>query len=170
MNNMKRKIRVLSTVTFLVALILNINLYAQDKVIDQVVAIVGGNIILKSDIEKMNIEQQSMGITSEGDMKCEILENFMIDKLLIAEAELDTLIEVTPSEVNQYADQQLQSAISHLGSEKAVENWYKKPILEVRADMQENIHNQLMSQKMRNKIIADIEVTPSEVRYYYRSL
>lgn len=167
---MKEKIKIQITAVLILVLFTNLTLSAQDKVIDQIVAIVGSNIILKSDIEQMNIEQQAMGVTTEGDMKCEILENFMVDKLLIAEAELDTLIEVSPSEVNQYSEQQLQSAISHLGSEKAVEDYYKKSIVEVKSEIQENIHNQLLSQKMRQKIIADVEVTPSEVRYYYRSL
>ena len=167
---MKRNVIIQLAGLIVFSALTNINASAQDKVVDQIVAIVGGNIILKSDIENINIQQQAAGITSEGDMKCEILENFMIDKLLIAEAELDTLIEVTPNEVNQYTDQQLQSAISHLGSEKAVEDYYKKSILEIKADLQEDMRNQLLSNKMRNKIVADVEVTPSEVRLYYRNL
>ena len=83
-------------------------MHAQDRVIDQIVAVVGSNIILKSDIEKMFIDQQAQGITTDGDMKCEILENFLIDRLLIAEAELDTLIEVTDSQDNQQMDGQIQ--------------------------------------------------------------
>lgn len=149
---------------------LSINLVAQDKVVDQIVAIVGGNIILKSDIERMNIEQQAQGVTSEGDMKCEILENFLIDKLLVAEAELDTLIEVTPSQVNQRMDQQMAMYVSYLGSEKAVEEYWKKPIMEIKSEMREGIRTQLLSQQMREKITKDVTVTPSEVRYYYRNL
>lgn len=144
--------------------------HAQDKIIDQIVAVVGGNIILKSDIEDMAINQQAQGITSEGDMKCEILENMLIDKLLIAEAELDTLIEVTDSQVNQQMDAQMQAYIQHFGSEKAVEAYFKKPIAYVRSQMQEGIRNQLLSSQMRNKIVKDVKVTPSEVRFNYRSL
>ena len=143
---------------------------AQDKVVDQIVAVVGGNIILKSDIEDMNFRQQAEGTATEGDARCEILENFMVDKLLVAEAELDTLIEVTPSEVNQQMDRLIQSIITNMGSEQAVEDNYKKSIVDIKADLQESIRNQLLSQKMREKIIKDVEVTPSEVRYYYRNL
>ena len=143
---------------------------AQDKVVDQIVAIVGSNIILKSDIERMNIEQQAQGITSEGDMKCEILENYLIDKLLVAEAELDTLIDVTPSQVNQRMDQQMAMYISYMGSEKAVENYFKKSIVDIKSEMKEGIRNQLLSQQMREKIIQDVTVTPSEVRYNYRNM
>ncbi|QGY47326.1 peptidylprolyl isomerase [Maribellus comscasis] len=143
---------------------------AQDKIVDQIVAIVGGNIILKSDVEYMNIQQQASGVTSEGDMKCEILEDLLIDKLLVAEAELDTLIEVTPSQVNQQMDAQIQMYISRIGSEKAVEEYFKKPIAIIKSDMQEGIRNQLLSSQMQNKIVQDVTVTPSEVRYNYRNL
>ncbi len=144
--------------------------FAQDKTIDQIVAVVGGNIILKSDVEYMNINQQAQGVTTEGDMKCEILEDLLVDKLLIAEAELDTLIEVTPSQVNQQMDAQVQMYISRLGSEKAVEDYFKKPLAIIKSEMQEGIRNQLLSSQMRNKIVKDVTVTPSEVRYNYRNL
>jgi peptidyl-prolyl cis-trans isomerase SurA len=155
---------------FLIAALIAITSTAQDKVVDQIVAIVGGNIILKSEIERMNIEQQAQGVTTEGDMKCEILENFLVDKLLVAEAELDTLIEVTPSQVNQRMDQQMAMYISYIGSEKAVEEYFKKSIVEIKAEMREGIRNQLLSQQMREKIVKDVTVTPSEVRYNFRNL
>lgn len=145
-------------------------LFAQDRVVDQIVAIVGGNIVLKSDIEKMYMDQQAQGVTSDGDMKCEILENFLIDKLLIAEAEMDTLIDVTDSQVNQQMDAQLQMYVAHFGSEKAVENFFKKPIADIRAEMRQVIRDQLMSSQMQNKIVQDVTVTPSEVRQFYRTL
>ncbi len=146
------------------------NSFSQDKVVDQIVAVVGSNIVLKSEIERMYIDQQAQGITSDGDMKCEILENYLIDKLLVAEAELDTLIEVTDSQVNQQMDGQLQMYVSHFGSEKAVENFFGKPIAAIKAEMQEAIRNQILSSRMKEKIIQDVTVTPSEVRYYYRNL
>lgn len=155
---------------FLITALLSNPTIAQDKVVDQIVAIVGGNIILKSEIERMNMEQQAQGITSEGDMKCEILENFLVDKLLVAEAELDTLIEVTPSQVNQRMDQQLAMYVSYMGSEKAVEDYFKKSIMEIKSEMKEGIRNQLLSQQMREKIVKDVTITPSEVRYNFRNI
>lgn len=142
---------------------------AQNKVVDQIVAIVGSNIILKSDIEKMYMNRQAQGITSEGDMKCEILEDFLVDKLLIAEAEMDTLIEVTPNQVNQQMDAQLQMYLAHFGSEEAVESYFKKPIASVKSEMQEVIRDQLLSSQMQNKIIQNVTATPSEVRNFYRT-
>ena len=106
---------------------------AQDKMIDQIVAVVGKNIILKSDIEYMVLDQQAQGVTSEGDMKCEVLESLLVQKLLLAEAELDTTIIVTDSQINERLDRQMQMYISRLGSEKEVEAYMKKPIIDIKA-------------------------------------
>lgn len=143
---------------------------AQDKVVDQIVAVVGKNIILKSDIEGMYQQQQAQGITSEGDMKCEILENLLVEKLLLAEAELDTTITVSDSQLNQNLEQRIQYFTSHLGSEKEVEAYFKKSIIDLKADLQEVIKNQQMTQQMQNKIIDKVTVTPAEVRYHFKNL
>jgi peptidyl-prolyl cis-trans isomerase SurA len=167
---MKRDKTMKTIGSLLIAALFTTAVTAQDKVVDQIVALVGGNIILKSEIERMHMEQQAQGVTSEGDMKCEILENYLVDKLLIAEAELDTLIEVTPSQVNQRMDQQLAMYVSYMGSEKAVEDYFKKTIVEIKSEMREGIRNQELSKQMREKIVKNVTVTPSEVRYNFRNL
>jgi peptidyl-prolyl cis-trans isomerase SurA len=144
--------------------------WAQDKIIDQITAIVGSNIIMKSDIEGMYMQNQAQGVISDGDMKCEILENFLIEKLLLAEAELDTTIIVTPSQINQTMDERMQYFIKNLGSEQAVERYFQKPIAAIKADLEEMIRNQHMTSQMRRKIIEKINVTPAEVRYKYRNM
>ncbi|WP_339736653.1 peptidylprolyl isomerase [uncultured Sunxiuqinia sp.] len=143
---------------------------AQDKTIDQIVAVVGSNIILKSDIESMYIQQQAQGIVSDGDMKCEILEDFLVEKLLLAEAELDTNIIVSDSQINQSLDQRMQYFVQHLGSEQAVEAYFKKPLSQIKADLEEVIRNQSMTSQMQGKIVDKVQVTPSEVRYHFRNM
>jgi peptidyl-prolyl cis-trans isomerase SurA len=143
---------------------------AQDKIIDQIIAVIGGNIILKSDIEAIYLQNQAQGITSDGDMKCEILENLMIEKLMVAEAELDTLITVTDNQINQQLDMRIQYFIQHLGSEKAVEEYFKKPIVQLKSELTDVIKNEILSSQMRNKIVENVTVTPSEVRHYYNNL
>jgi len=143
---------------------------AQDKVVDQIIAVVGKNIILKSDIEGMFQQQQAQGITTEGDMKCEILENLLVEKLLLAEAELDTTIIVSDSQINQNLEQRIQYFISHLGSEKEVEAYFKKSIIALKADMQDVIKNQQMTQQMQTKILDKVTVSPAEVRLHFKNL
>jgi len=156
--------------SILLSTILVAGAFAQDKVIDQVVAVVGGNIILKSDIEKETLNQQAQGVTSKGDMKCEVLEQFLMNKLLVAEAELDTTIEVTPNQVNQQMDAQIQSYLTYFGTESAVEAYFKKPMATIKSEMEEAIRDNILSQQMRSKIVENVTVTPSEVRYYFRNM
>lgn len=150
--------------------ILSFNAFTQGKNIDQIIAIVGDNIILKSDIEAVNLQNQAQGITSEGDMKCEILEDLMVEKLLVAEAQLDTTIMVTPNQVNQQLNMRIDYFTQHLGSQKAVEEYFKKPLASIKSNLKEVIENEILSSQMRNKIIENIKATPSEARYFYRNL
>jgi peptidyl-prolyl cis-trans isomerase SurA len=149
---------------------LPLNSIAQDKVIDQIIAVVGRNIILKSDIENQYLQMQAQGATSDGDMKCEVLEQFLEQKLLLAEAELDTLIKVTDNQINGEMDSRMQYFIEHMGSEKEVEKYFSKPIVQIKSDMADAIRQQLMTQQKQQAIISDVKITPTEVRRHFRAL
>ncbi len=143
---------------------------AQDKVIDQILAVVGSNPILKSDIETQAIQNQAQGVTVQGDSKCVILESLLEQKLLLAEAELDTLIVVSDNQINQQMDRRMNYFIENIGSEKEVEKYFNKPIMQLKAEMSETIKEQLKTEQMQAKIIAKVTVTPSEVRQFFRQL
>lgn len=143
---------------------------AQDKVIDQIVAVVGSNPILKSDIETGVIQMQAQGATSQGDSKCEMLEQLLEQKLLLAEAELDTLIIVSDNQINQQMDRRMNYFIENIGSEKEVEKYFNKSIVQLKAEMSETIKEQLKTEQMQAKIISKVTATPSEVRQYFRQL
>jgi peptidyl-prolyl cis-trans isomerase SurA len=143
---------------------------AQDKIIDQIVAVVGSNPILKSDIETQAIQMQAQGVTTQGDAKCEILEQLLEQKLLLAEADLDTLIIVSDNQINQQMDRRMNYFIENIGSEKEVEKYFNKPIVQLKAEMGETIREQLKTEQMQTKIISKITATPSEVRQYFRLL
>ena len=143
---------------------------AQDKVVDQIVAVVGSNPILKSDIESAAIQMQAQGATTQGDMKCEILEELLEQKLLLAEAELDTTIIVTDNEINKQMDRRMTYFVENIGSEKEVEKYFNKPIVQLKAEMSETIKEQLKTDQMKNKVNQKVTVTPSEVRQFFRQM
>ena len=141
---------------------------AQDKVVDQIVAIVGSNPILKSDIEAQAIQRLAEGQTTEGDLKCEILESLLEQKLLLAEAELDTNIVVTDNQINSNMDRRMSYFIENIGSEKEVEKYFNKSINQLKSDMSEMIKEQLKTEQMQQTITKNVTSTPSEVRNYFR--
>jgi peptidyl-prolyl cis-trans isomerase SurA len=142
----------------------------QDKVVDQIVAVIGSNPILKSDIETSVIQKQAQGVTTAGDMKCEVLEELLEQRLLLAEAELDTTIIITDSQINQNMDRRMQYFIENMGSEKEVEKFFKKPIGQLKAEMSETIKEQLKTEQMQGKILQKVSATPAEVRQYFKQL
>ena len=142
----------------------------QDKVVDQIVAVIGSNPILKSDIETSVIQKQARGETTVGDIKCEVLEELLEQRLLLAEAELDTTIIITDSQINQNMDRRMQYFIENMGSEKEVEKYFKKPIGQLKAEMSETIKEQLKTEQMQGKILQKVSATPAEVRQYFKQL
>lgn len=164
----KNKIKYL-LLTIIVVLNLQIT-RGQDKVVDQVIAVVGNNPVLKSDIENMVLAKQAQGMTSMGDMKCEVLEELLEQRLILAEAELDTTIIVTDNQINQYMDRQIQGYIENIGSEKEVEKYFKKPIGVIKSELSEIIKDKLKTEQMQGKILQKIKATPAEVRQYFKQL
>jgi len=151
-------------------LLLNVAPLKSQEVIDQVVAVVGNSPILKSDIESQYIQMMSQNYYSSSvDLKCEIFEELLFQKLLLNQAIIDS-VEVTMKEVDTELNRRLSVFINQLGSEKKLEEFYKKTIAEIKDEFRTIIKEQLLTQKMQQKITADIKVSPSAVREFYNSI
>lgn len=145
-------------------------LQAQDKkIIDQIIAIVGKQVILQSDIETQALQLRSQGYYTSGDLKCEVFEQMLFSKLLVNQAILDS-VEVSDAEVNSEMERRLNYFINQIGSEEKLEEFYDKSIPEIKEEFKEIIKEQLLSQRMQQQATADLKVTPQEVRSYFKSL
>ncbi|HAM98249.1 MAG TPA: peptidylprolyl isomerase [Marinilabiliales bacterium] len=163
---MLQKIKILSLLTILSFF----SVHAQDKkVIDQVVVIIGKQVILQSDIETQAMQMKAQGYYSSGDIMCEILEEMMYSKLLVNQAILDS-VEVGDSEINSEMERRLNYFINQIGSEEKLEEYYKKSIPEIKEEFREVIKDQLLAQRMQQKVTADLKVTPQEVKSFYKSI
>ncbi len=163
---MFQKIKIL----LLLSILTIISVQAQDKkILDQVVAIIGKQVILQSDLETQAIQLKAQGYYSSGDLLCEILEEMMYSKLLVNQAILDS-VEVGDSEINSEMERRLNYFINQIGSEAKLEEYYKKSIPEIKEEFREVIKDQLLAQRMQQKVTADLKVTPQEVKSFYKSL
>lgn len=143
--------------------------FSQD-VIDQIIGVVGNEIIMKSDIENQYIQLSSQGYGSGSvDLKCEILEDLLFQKLLYVQAQKDS-IEVTEKEIEGEIDRRLSVFINQYGSEQKLEEYYGKPIKQIKEYFHDIIKEQLMAQRAQQKIIGDTKLTPTEVKRFYDSL
>ncbi|MBE0641794.1 MAG: SurA N-terminal domain-containing protein, partial [Bacteroidales bacterium] len=157
----------------LFALVFVVHSHAQPgegKVIDEVVAVVGGNMIRFSDIENQYMQFRLQGnIEGARSMRCQILENMLFQKLLINQAVLDS-VEVTDAQVESEMDRKLRYFISQIGSREKLEAYYKKSIPEIKEEFRDAIRDQLIVETMQGNITRDIKVTPSEVKRYYQTI
>ncbi|MDR2038751.1 MAG: peptidylprolyl isomerase [Bacteroidales bacterium] len=146
-----------------------VSLYAQPYMLDQIVAIVGSKHIKQSDVEGMYLQYRLQGVPVRGDMKCSIFEELLTQKLMMNQAEVDSLV-VEGSEVEQELNRRLEFFIRQTGSQEKMEEYFKKSIYEIKDDLRSALYDQLLAQKMQGEILKDVKVTPSEVRSFYNKI
>ena len=146
------------------------SIQSQDEmVVDQVIAVVGNNEILLSDIENQYLQMLAQRMTYDGDIKCQILEEALIQKLLLNQAQIDS-IEVSEIQVEMQLNERLNYFISQIGSEEDLEEYFSKSIVEIKDDLRDDLRDELVTHQMRSEILGDIKITPSEVKSFYRGI
>ncbi len=138
-------------------------------VVDKIIAQVGDEIILKSDLETQLAQYQQSGYTIDDEARCIILEELLIQNLMLDQAKLDS-IEVSEEQIQGEIDRRLRYFIAQFGSQEALEKFYHKSILEIKAEFHDLIKNQLLIQQMQNKILGEVKITPAEVRKYFNNI
>ena len=134
--------------------------------VDDIVAVVGNNIILKSDLEQQILQYQAQGLEVDSLMRIQVLEDLLFQKLMLHKAALDS-VEVTESDVVNEIDSRLKTFISQLGSEDQLEEYFDKKIYEIKEEMYYPIENSLIIQRVRSEITSSVNVTPKEVKNYF---
>jgi peptidyl-prolyl cis-trans isomerase SurA len=138
--------------------------------IDGVIAKVGDYLILDSDIDKSYLEITSQGGSIKDITRCQILGNILEDKLYAHQAVQDS-VKVTDSEVKSMMDERLSYMVEQIGSMDKVVKYYKKNSEEeFRSYFFDVLKEQKLTTEMRNKIVADVEITPEEVRNFFKKI
>lgn len=139
-------------------------------VVDEVVWIVGDDAILKSDVETMRMQGAMEGVKWEGDPDCTIPEQIAVQKLFKHQAEIDS-IEVTDADVAMEVEQQISYWLEMVdGSRERLEEYKHQTLSQIRNDLREDLKDRQMVQKMRQKLVEDIAVTPADVRRYFKDM
>jgi peptidyl-prolyl cis-trans isomerase SurA len=156
---------------FAALLVLSLNLSAQNSNADKVIAIVGDNIILNSEVEIQYHQQlqAAQGLALDSDARCRILDNLVLDKMFLAQANLDSLT-VTQDEIDGELDRRVKYFMSMFGSKEKMEEYYGKSVIEMKEDFTDDIKNQLLSDKMKSKIFTGLKVSPREVEEFFAKI
>ncbi|MCD8208389.1 MAG: peptidylprolyl isomerase [Bacteroidales bacterium] len=137
-----------------------------DGLIDKSVAVVGNELIMLSDIENEVMMMRAQGMSSDQNMRCEILENMLVGKLLLMQARLDSLTtnaDIVEGDLSNRIDQ----IRTQLGGDEAVEEYFRKPLYRLRAEWRVLMEDQNLTMLEQQEIVSTIpELTPQDVLEY----
>ena len=152
---------------FLLLALTNFSLSAQS--IDKIEAVLGNEIILTSEIESQYLQYLSQGNIKSIEIRCQIVEDLLFQKLLVNQAKLDSLV-VSDDEVEDEVSKRLSYFESQLGSVQKVEVYFGKSKANIKLELGKVIKDQFMAQKMQTKLTSSLKVTPAEVKESYALL
>ena len=144
------------------------------NVIDEIIASVSSRIITRSDLEyALQGYKYSSNITTlenEDELRCNILEQLIFQKLLIDQADLDSIV-ITDAQVNERLDYNLKMQIMQIGGDvQKLEQYYGKSLAEIKADAREQMRDEYLTEEMQRKLTADLNIIHQEVKDYFEKI
>ena len=106
---------------------------------------------------------------SASSIRCEILEDQLFRKLMLNQAELDS-IEVTDTQIESEMDYRIRYYLAQLGSQEKVEKYFNKTMAEIKDELRTIIRDQKMIEEVQRKIVDGVSATPSDVREFFSSI
>ena len=142
----------------------------QPQVVDKVVAVVGQNIVLQSDIENQYMQYVLNGAAGSAQaMRCQILEELLLQKLMLNQAEMDS-ITVTDDKVEASMNQKLRYFVSRMGSQEKLEAYFNKTITEIKDELRKAEKDRMIQELVQNGIMENVVVTPKEVYSFFNGI
>ena len=153
------------------ALILSLSLQAQDKMlIDKVVAKVGTETILLSDVESQYSYTLEQGGEVPPNLKCDILQAIIGQKLVVHHAKLVS-VEIAPEEIEASLDFRIDQVLRQMGGDESFfENYYGMTVLDMRAKLRDDLNQQMLAERMQRRVLNSVSITPKEVKQFFNSI
>lgn len=138
------------------------------KPIDKVVAVVGNEIVLYSEVETQlaQMKQSNMPVTEN--TPCQVFEELLYQSLLVHQARLDSVI-IGESQLDAELERRINVFVQQFGSRDKLEAYYGKSIDEIKFEFRDLIEEQLMAQQVQQGITESATITPADVRAFYNS-
>lgn len=141
----------------------------QGTAVDKIVAKVDKHIVLLSDVEAGYMQEITNGKQVDESTKCEILQGLVVNKVLLAKAEIDSVI-VEEKEVEGDLERRMEYYIMQFGSAEKLEQAYGKSIDAWKKELRKSLKEQMTVQRMQDEITKAIKITPNEVKRFYSSI
>lgn len=145
---------------------ISLNAQKYNGVIDKTVAVVGGEVILLSDVEAEVQQRRLNGLSSDRDMRCEVMEDMMTSKIFLMQARVDSL-SVSSDLVEGSLNQRIDYFRTQAGSDEELEKYFGKPLYKLRQEWYTILQEQSLTEQARSSVAQKAaEVTPYDVKKY----
>ena len=144
----------------------NQSIISQNSVIDEIIWVVGDEVILRSEVEEVRREMLMHNQRMEGNPLCFIPEQMAVQRLFLNQARIDS-IEVSDVQVNRFADALINEWIAQIGSTERLEEYLGRSIATIREDERRRIREQEMIEGVQRLHFGNIRLTPSDIRNFY---
>ena len=145
--------------------------HAQSQTIDRIAAVVGDDIVLTSEVDQLVRQQtQRQQRSYSEELWMQSLQNLIDQKLLAEKARRDTTLNVSEQQVSQGLDRRIDQMASRAGGRDQLEKIYGKSVLEIKEQFRGNFRSQMLAQRLRQRRMQKINITPSEVRQWFEEI
>lgn len=141
----------------------------QGTLIDRIIAVVGREAILHSELTARSEQARQGGAILDQAGVCGQLEDLLFEKLLLEQARIDSVV-VDEAQVDAELDRRIKYFAAQLGGESKLEEFYGKSVTEIRSEFRDQVEDQLLVQNMQQKITSDIRITPRDVQRFFNGI
>ncbi len=142
---------------------------AQTHTLDKIAGVVGNSIILKSDIELKYASYLAQGNPPNDNIKCQILQSLLTQKLLAQQAIIDS-VDVKDDEVDADVDRRMRGMIQRAGGQDKLEQFLGRSVIQYKDEVRPDIREGLVAQKMQQKITSNVNTTPQDVEKFFNTI
>ena len=168
---MMAKILEKAALTATLTLFLSAGAFAQKYtgIVDRAAAVIGNELILVSDVESEVQMLRTKGYGSDRNVRCEVLEKMMEQKLFLIQSRIDSLT-VNQDMVESNLSQQIDQIRTALGGDEQVEEYFHKPLFKLRSEWRKQFEDQSLIQQEQQEVVKQLpEVTPYDVKVFLDS-
>ena len=168
---MMAKILEKAALTATLTLFLSAGAFAQKYtgIVDRAAAVIGNELILVSDVESEVQMLRTKGYGSDRNVRCEVLEKMMEQKLFLIQSRIDSLT-VNQDMVESNLSQQIDQIRTALGGDEQVEEYFHKPLYKLRSEWRKQFEDQSLIQQEQQEVVKQLpEVTPYDVKVFLDS-
>ncbi|MBB5635936.1 peptidyl-prolyl cis-trans isomerase SurA [Pedobacter cryoconitis] len=149
-------------------LFLFLNVQSQTKSVDKVIAVLGSDVILLSELNQQYVMYLNSGNPVDEKVKCYILQQMLVQHLLKQQANIDSVM-VDDKQVDDELDKRMRYQIQRAGGQDKLEEFLNRSVLQYKDELRPDVKDQLQANKMQGTITEKVSITPVEVKKYFDS-